>query len=650
MKNNRNNLVKFLILVSFIYLSILPCLCCEESSNLKVYVIDDSTGEIIEGAYVNIISYEEEIEIRTNEYGYSYFTYLTPGNYDISVKADNYKSDHTETWIYSGRTKTIEIKLEKSSEPEDKDIIIGDLRISPSSVCMDEDKTIDISLQIELEEGNDIEFTVKFYLDDGDNWDYLGKEKRTLDEDDEKTFDVTYNYYANSFDRGLYEIKAEIEYNDIEKTEYALMQIRDCDYDGYEDEDGYDESEDSNFEISSIYLDPAYPVIGEMNIVRVLIRPEKNIEKYQTIRVEAWIDGKPERYENIDFGYMEFSKTFEFAFDTSHYGTGYHTITIVLISPNGISEHKKTFQILQERPDYSTIIEANQRHCLRINSIDVLNAPVKQGERSEISIIVENCGTYMERNIVLELNNGGEILSDSFDLRDGEKREIIFRIDNSETENLIFKLWNGYNNLEETYELVTYTGVLYVELEPIYIIRNNEDNIIRLLVKNTGRVKDEFELVFPEDIVIWLKEYPETIELEGGESKIIEIILRPDLDSGENKIKIILKTENSESFIELDIKVEETQDTTTEGILDTITGVTQSPADQWFVFSNITIQKVVITTFVLLLLLIVVLLMWVLYKLLKEHRLHLKKEEKVRVILKKLKEETASVNSRNYDC
>ncbi len=635
MKNNRNNLVKFLILVSFIYLSLLPCFACGTGiGNLKVYVIDDSTDEIIEGAYVNIILGETEIEKTTNEYGYSYFISLNSGNYDISVKANNYISDHVEAWVCENETETIEIKLKSSPEPDEEDIIIRDLKISPSTICMDEDKRIDISLQIELEEGNDVEFTVKFYLYDGDDWDYLGKEKRTLNEDDERTFDVIYNYNANSFDRGLYEIKAEIEYNDVEKTDYAHLQIRDCDE---EESNDYEESEYSDFKISSIYLDPIYPILGEMNIVRVLIRPEKNIEKYQTIRVEAWIDGKPERYENIDFGYMEFSKTFEFAFDTSHYGIGYHTITIVLISQNGISENKKTFQILQERPDYSTIIEANQKHCLRINSINVLNAPVKKGDRSEISIIVENCGTYMERNIILELNNGGKTLSDSFELRNGEKREIIFRVDNSETEDLIFKLWNGYNNLEETYELVTYSGILYIELEPIYIICNNEDNIIRLYVKNTGRVKDKFEIVFPEDIARWLKDYPETIELEGGESRTIELILRPALDSDKDKIEFIVKTEESETIIELKIEVKETPSTIIE--------VTQSPADQWFVFSNITIQKVAITTFVLLLLLIVVLLMWVLYKLLKEHRLHLKKEEKVREIPADSKEEIVSVNS-----
>ncbi len=643
MRTDRSYLVKFLILMSFIYLSILPCFAYGSGiGNLKVYVIDDSTEEIIEGAYVNIILNETEIEKRTNEYGYSYFTSLNSGNYDISVKADKYISDHIEAWVYEDETETIEIKLEKSPYPEEEDINIGDLKISPQYVCIDEDKRIYISVPIELEEGNDVEFTVKFYLDDGDRWDYLGKEKRILNEDDEKTFDVSYNYQADTFDKGVYEIKAEIEYNDVEKMEYAHLIIKDCDE---EESNDKDEPEDSDFKISSITLNPTYPIIGEMNIVRVLIKPEKTIEKYQTIRVEAWIDGKPEKYLNMNFGYMEFSKTFEFAFDTANYGIGYHTMKIIITTPQGISENIKTFYIYQERTEESIIIEPYQEHCLRINSIDILNAPVKTGDKAEIKIIVENCGTYMERNIILELDTSGKILSESFDLRKGAEKEIIFRVDNSETENLIFKLQNGYNSLEETYDFVTYTGILYAELEPIYIIRNNEDNIIRLLVKNTGRVKDEFELIFPEEIAIWLKEYPETIELESGESKIIEIILRPNFDSGEDKIKITVKTENSESFVELDIKIEETSDTTTEKTLDTITGVTQSPADQWFVFSNITIQKVMITTFVLLLLLIVVLLMYVLYKLLKEHRKHLKKEEKIRAIPANLKEELVSVNS-----
>ena len=647
MKNDKNYLIKFLILVSFIYLSILPCFAYDSGTgNLKVYVIDKSTGEVIEGAYVNIILNETEIEKRTNEYGYSYFTSLNSGNYDISVKADKYISDHIEARVYENKTETIEIKLDKSPYPEEKDINIGDLKISPQYICINEDKRIYISIPIELEEGNDVEFTVKFYLYDGDRWDYLGKEKRTLDEDDEKTFDVSYNYQADTFDKGVYEIKAEIEYNDIEKIEYAYLIIKDCDK---KEPDDKIEPEDSDFKISSITLNPTYPILDEMNIVRVLIRPEKNIEKYQTIRVEAWIDGKFERYEYIDFGYMEFSKTFKFAFDTANYGIGYHTMKIIIISPQGISENIKTFYIAQERTEESIIIKSFQKHCLKIKDINLINSPVKTGDQAEIKVIVENCGTYMERNIILKLNTSGKILSELFDLKKGAEREIIFRINNSKTENLSFKLQNGYNNLNKTYELVTYTGILYIEPEPIYIIKNNEDNIIRLLIKNIGKVKDDFELIFPEDIAKWLKDYPKTVELDSGESKIIEIIMRPNLDPGENRIKIILKTENYESFVELTIKVEEIPDTSTKNPLGDITGVTPYPANQWFVFNNITIQKCLITTVILVLLLIVVLLVWILYKSLKEHRLHLKKEEKVREISGNLNEETVSVNSKNYD-
>ena len=642
MKNDRNYLVKFLILMSFIYLSILPCFACDSGiGNLKVYVIDRSTGEVIEGAYVNIILNETEIEKRTNEYGYSYFTSLTPGNYDISVKADNYISDHIGAQVCENETKTIEIKLEKSPYPDEEDINIGDLKINPQYVCIDEDKRIYISIPIKLEEGNDIEFTVKFYLYDGDRWDYLGKEKRTLDEDDEKTFDVSYNYQADTFDKGLYEIKAEIEYNDVERTEYAHLIVKDCDEDEPKDEDKDEPTEDSNFKISSITLNPIYPILDEMNIVSVLIRPEKNIEKYQTIRVEAWIDGKPEKYENIDFGFMEFSKTFEFAFDTSHYGIGYHTITIFLITSDGISENKKTFQIFQKRPEYPTIIEAPQKHCLRVNSIDLLNAPVKKGGMSEISVIVENCGTYMERNIILELNYTGEILSDSFDLMRGKEKEIIFKLDNSKTKELTFKLWNGYNSLEKNYNLVTHKGILEIYFEPSYTLNKDKITIIQFTVKNIGVVRDKFRLNISDEFLNWTDGFPRVIELDGGEIRTIKFIIYPGIPSKVNS-EINLK------IIPLKYPIYENQSSDQEtanngsanGGMSILTGI-----NQWSVLSNITVQKLVITTFVLLLLLIVVLLMWVLYKLLKDHRKHLEKEENARVIPADLKEEFVSVNS-----
>jgi len=495
--------------------------------SLKVHVKDYKTKELIEGARVEIINSDVKKEKETNEFGYAFFDNLVSGKYEVSVLAEGYSSNYKNIYVSEDLT-TTDIYLKKKNT----EVSIKDLEISPSTVCMDEDENIDISLPITLKEGNDVEFEVKFYIREGEEWVYLGKDVETLNEDEKEEFEIEYKYEENTLAEGNYKIKAEIEYNDEEETEYAYLRVKNCC------------NERAKFKIDEITLDPSNPKIGDMVIGTV---PVELIEGYNVnARLEAMVDGQLKNSENIWFGYAGQSKLFEFAFDTSDYGIGYHTVKIFVKTGSKTQEAEKEFYVSNERRD-SDFVEYKREHCLRINEIKELNSPLKSGEKTELAVEIENCGDYMERNINTKLKDSDVMLGSPFNLRPGEEKKIIFRFYANKTENLTINVWNSYNSVSRIYELKVYSGRLSIHLKPEYIVYADEDNKIRFSVRNLGKVEDEFEIQTSENVMDWVFGLPEKIELKPGESKTMEITVNPNVVPGEYNFEIIAKTANSET-------------------------------------------------------------------------------------------------------
>lgn len=527
-----------IISLALVYFAVFPVFAAE-TGNLKVYVLDCETEELIIGAYVNIIHNNTGWEKQTNKYGYVYFSGLEPGKYDFSALAEGYISNHKETNVYEGRTTNTEICLEEETS-EDIEVEIENLKIDPDIICIDEDKNIDIYLNIELEEGNNVDFKVKFYLYDDGDWDYIGSDKETLEEDERKKFKIIYKYKANTLEEDNYEIKAEIEYNDEEETEYNFFWVRNC------------TEIVSNFEIGAIKFDPVYPKIDEMVIASV---PIKLVEgSGESVEVEAWIDGRLQKSEDMNFDYLGQTKSFEFAFDTSGYGIGYHKIKIIIKTNGKTQETEKDFYISKERYEAE---EYQRKHCLRIKEIKELNPFLKSGDKAEISLEIENCGDYTERNINLKLENSEMIQKPSFNLAQGEEKEFLFEFNISEKENLTISAWNGYNSVSEKYNLVVYSGILSIHLKPEYVIYANEDNKIKFSLRNIGKVDDEFGLQVSENVVGWITELPDKIEIGEGESKDIEIIVNPNVVAGIYEFNITSKTAGSENIVTSGFKVKE---------------------------------------------------------------------------------------------
>ncbi|MCK4428978.1 MAG: hypothetical protein KAU95_01275, partial [Candidatus Aenigmarchaeota archaeon] len=510
-----------------------------KTGNLKVHVSDCSTGYPITSAVVNVINGVEKIS-GTTEFDFAYFGDIPARKYEVSAIADGYVSNHKNAYVYESenndRLTEVDMCLNKDKRVDKPDIEINKMKIEPSIICKDKNQIVDISLSILLENREDLEVEVKFYIEDY-GWDYIGKEKRTLDEDETEEFTIGYEYNKNRLDAGTYKIKAKIDYGNEEETKYGYLTVKDC------------SEEREDFEIDALTLNPDEPRIGGMIIVTVPVDLTRKGDDSESITMEARIDGVLQKSQTLGFYSVGQTKTFEFAFDTDDYGVGHHTIKIT-----GKGEHK-TKEVGREFYIYGE--DYKNKYCLRINDISVDKSPLKTGDNTKIKVEIENCGDSMERNIKVKLEGSDMMFTKPFNLMSGREKEVEFEFDVLESENLTISVWNGYNAITETYNLKVYSGKLSTHFKQEYVVYGYEDNIIQFEVRNTGKVKDVFELSVSEEVAEWVTGLPDRVELEPGESKDIEICVYPDANTDTFEFELFSKTAGSETSAKSKFKVSE---------------------------------------------------------------------------------------------
>jgi len=295
----------FLIASLFLLLSFIPtvyasCWKCE----LDVYVWDQDDNALEANVYVNesYQGYNDHITVEVDE-----------GTYTVEATKPGYDPDSETVTCPCGETKRVDLKLNKESE--EIGIEIGSLDVDPDEICIDEDETIDLSIPVTLESGPDnTEVTARFYVEEDDDWDYIGKDEKDLDEGQTRTLEIEYDYDADDLDEGRHDVKVVVAAGDVKITEYADLDVEDC-------------NGESRVNVGYINLEPSDPDKGDIVEVKVFVTLESSEDDSDRVYVYAYIDDD-KFYTTSKILDEDETERFRFTFDTDDYSTGSHKIKV----------------------------------------------------------------------------------------------------------------------------------------------------------------------------------------------------------------------------------------------------------------------------------------------------------------------------------
>jgi len=417
------------------------------------------------------------------------------------------------------------------SEPhppeEDVELKIISTDVDSDRVCENDDRTIELSARVKLEEGDDNTLVkVKFYIEDNDgDWNYIGSDSERLDKDETRTLKINYYYDEYDLEVGTHEVKFVAIADGEQDIDYDYLYIRDCeDYDDYDDYD---------IDVKEIVLDPEFPKRCEIVLVTVPIELEEAEDFPENVYVKAYIDSNLEYSTTIRY-YDEETRVFKFSFDTCNHNIGTHSIRIEA-RVNGVSDSSyKSFTITDKHwyPDY-------KNHCLDVEKIWT-NKPIQPDEDVRVYVKVTNCGTETESGIRGNMEAFGMIVPDGmFNLPEGGSQEVSFNLHTPEnaagTESFVVRFWSSYTSDILIKDFVVYTGIPIIEIEPVQKVQKNKLEKIEFDVINVGDVTDTFTLELSGYASNWMTGMQPEITLEPDQRKTVEVYVNVpgEVESGD---------------------------------------------------------------------------------------------------------------------
>ncbi len=404
------------------------------------------------------------------------------------------------------------------SEPEESRVEIISTNVDPERVCENDDRTIELSAGVKLDQGDDESVTVRFYVEDNHgDWEYIGSDSETLDEDETRTFEINYYYDEDELDIGTHEIKFVAATHDDEDVKYDYLYVRDCvDYDDY------------SIDVKNIILDPEFPERCEAVLVTVPIELKEAPDFPQDVYVKAYIDSNLEYSTTMKY-YDEESRVFKFTFDSCDYATGTHSIRVDARVDSVSDSSSKSFTISD-----GYIYFDSRSHCLDVEKIWV-DKPIQPDEDIRVYAKITNCGTETESGIRANLEAFGMVMFDGmFSLLKDGSREIMFNLhipeDAAGTESFVVKTWDAYTSDVLIKDFVVYTGVPMIEIEPVQKVQKGRIEKIRFDVINVGQVTDTFALELSGYASNWMYGMPPEVTLESGQRGTVEVYVNVPVD------------------------------------------------------------------------------------------------------------------------
>jgi len=446
---------------------------------------------------------------------------LSEGRHDVRINAsvDN-GTDEDSNYFYID---------------EGIEIVIDDFDVDPSTVCIDESETVELSVKVNLEKGpDDTLVTAKFYVHDGNNWDYIGKDEEHLDEDDTKTLRVDYDYEEDDLDEGSHEVKVVVEANDIKETEYSTLYVEDC-----------FQTMDNNVEVGFISLSTEYPQTIDRLSFSVPITLHSADSLPTDVYLRAYVDNKLTDSKTFRFYHLE-TKTYTFNIDTRQYGSGTHNIEVRANIDSITDISTRDFIIDLGIPGTT--------HCLSINNIWV-DTPLKAGEKVIVNVRVSNCGSSTEYNIKTSLTAFSKTyFADIYSILPGMDREVQFTIqipDDAEgTTTFNTRVYDSYTSdtKSKDFTINVNVGIPSIQIKPEYLVKVCESKEIDFQVINTGEVSATFALIIEGQASDWIVGVPEFITLEPDKRETVKAYANIPCETPEGFYQFTVTAKDSQKY------------------------------------------------------------------------------------------------------
>jgi len=417
-------------------------------------------------------------------------------------------------------------------QPEEVRIELGDLDVDPDEICIDEDETIDLSIPVTLESGPDnTDVIARFYVEEDGDWDYIGRDEKELDEDQTRTFEIEYDYNADDLEEGRHDVRVVVEAEDDQETEYADLDVEDCDG-------------ELRVSVGYISLDPSDPDEGDIVEVKVPVTLESSEDDSDRVYVYAYIDDD-KFYQTSKTLDEDETESFRFTFDTDDYSTGSHRIKVKAKVDDETDTSTRSFSI-------GRIYGEEADHCLVIDNIR-LDKPLQPGMSIRVLIDVMSCGSADEDEVKAKVEAFSKTYyTGYFDIVSRQTKEVYVTFsvpdDVSGKQTIRVTAWNDEISDTWSKDFVVSTGIPFIEIEKEFTVAPCETEKIKFVVINTGGVSDTFSLKFTGVMAEWITGVPEAVTLEPDDRKTVTAYVTVPCDTELGYYEFTITAEGSPKY------------------------------------------------------------------------------------------------------
>ncbi len=514
--------IAFLTASLLLLLGSIPTVSAVEECYLDIYVWDQDDNALDANIYVDgsYEGYNDHITVEVDE-----------GTHTVEATRSDYDSDSETVTCSCDETKRVDLKLNRDSD--EIRLELGSLDVDPDNICRDEDETIDLSIRVTLESGPDnTEITTRFYIeDDYDDWDYLGKDEQNLDEGQTRTFEIEYDYDYDDLEEGRHDVKAVVAAGDVKITEYADLDVDDCDG-------------EARVNVGYINLEPSNPDKGDIVEVKVPVTLESSEDDSDRVYVYAYIDDD-KFYTTSKILDEDQTYRFKFTFDTDDYSTGSHKIKVKAKVDDETDTSTRSFTI-------GKIFGEEQDHCLSIDNIRT-DKPLQPGLSVKILIDVMSCGDADEDEVKAKVEAFSKTYyTGFFDIVSRQTKEVFIPVsvpdDASGKQTIRVTVWNDETTDSWSKDFVVSTGIPFIEIKKEFAVEECETEEIKLTVVNIGEVTDAFTLSVSGPVAEWITGIPEAVELEPDERKTITAYVSVPCDTESGYYEFTITAESSPKY------------------------------------------------------------------------------------------------------
>jgi len=515
-------LILFLTASLFLLLGFIPtvyatCWKC----GLDIYVWDQNDNALEANIYVNdsYQGYNDHLALEVDE-----------GTYIVEATRPDYDPDSETVTCSYGETKRVDLTLNKESE--EIRIELGSLEVDPDEICRDEDETIDLSIPVTLESGPDnTEVTARFYVEENDDWDYIGKDEINLDEGQTRTLEIEYEYEAEDLDEGRHDIKVVVAAGDVKITEYEDLDVNDCDG-------------EARVNVGYINLEPSDPDKGDIVEVKVPVTLESSEDDSERVYVYAYIDDD-KFYTTSKVLDEDQTYRFMFTFDTDDYTTGSHKIKIKAEVDDETDTSTRSFTI-------GKVFAGEPDHCLSIDNIRI-DKPLQPGLSVKVLIDVMSCGEADEDEVKAKVEAFSKTYyTGFFNIVSRQIKEVFIPIsipdDASGKQTIKVTVWNEETTDSWSRDFVVSTGIPFIEIKKEFAVEPCETERITFVLVNTGEVSDTFELKVTGPVAEWITGVPEAITVETDERKTVTAYVAVPCDTESGYYEFTVNAEASPKY------------------------------------------------------------------------------------------------------